>query len=83
MILFSNFTCFASSEVLDYLKVFAVVVDQLLSHMIFIAKALYLAGFRRFGPANTFIHTDDDVNKPQFANWGYPTPLFDVFSLVA
>ena len=49
----------------------------------FIAKALYLAGFRRFGPANTFIHTDDDVNKPQFANWGYPVPLFDVFSLVA
>ena len=48
-----------------------------------IGKALLLAGFRRFGPANSFIHADDDINKPQFANWGYPNPLFDVFRLVA
>lgn len=48
-----------------------------------IAKELYLAGFRRFGPANTFIHTDDDASKPQMVNWGYPNPIFNVFSLFA
>ncbi len=48
-----------------------------------IAKALLTAGFVRFGAGKTFIHVDDDRGKPQFANWGYPNPLFDVFKLVA
>jgi zinc D-Ala-D-Ala carboxypeptidase len=37
-----------------------------------IAKALYAAGFRRFGIANTFIHVDNDLTKPPGAVWGYP-----------
>ena len=36
-----------------------------------IAKALYAAGFRRIGIANTFIHADNDPTKAP-AIWGYP-----------
>lgn len=35
-------------------------------------KALYKAGFRRFGVANSFIHADNDSTKNN-AVWGYPS----------
>ncbi len=35
-----------------------------------IAKALYAAGFRRFGFANSYIHVDNDPSKP-VAIWNY------------
>jgi len=38
-----------------------------------IAKALYTVGFRRFGIGSTFIHVDNDINKPYPAVWGYPS----------
>jgi len=35
-----------------------------------IIQGLVRAGFRRIGMANTFIHVDNDPNKPE-AYWGY------------
>mgnify|MGYP000492272052 CR=1 FL=1 len=34
-------------------------------------KALYQAGFRRFGIGTTFIHIDDDPEKPKEVCWIY------------
>lgn len=36
-----------------------------------ILKSLYMAGFRRLGIANGFIHADNDPTLPQ-SIWGYP-----------
>lgn len=38
-------------------------------------KALYKAGFRRFGVASSFIHVDNDPTKND-AVWGYPNTLW-------
>jgi uncharacterized protein YcbK (DUF882 family) len=37
-----------------------------------ILNALKKAGFTRIGVANTFIHADDDADKPQNVIWTYP-----------
>jgi len=36
-----------------------------------IMEALIGAGFNRFGVAKTFIHVDDDPNKPRKVTWVY------------
>lgn len=49
-----------------------------------IVKALYDAGFRRFGIGKNFVHADNDPNKPTPAVWFYEpltTLPFDPFNL--
>lgn len=41
-----------------------------------ILKALYKAGFRRFGIGAGYVHADNDSSKPQNVIWYYPqTPV--------
>lgn len=49
------------------------------------AKALYEAGFRRFGIYKTFIHVDNDPSKPSPALWtgqGLSNPPFNPADLI-
>lgn len=48
-----------------------------------ILKALYQAGFRRFGIGNSFIHVDNDSSKPQNAVWGYPSTSYTITKIAA
>ena len=50
-------------------------------NQILILRALRLAGFKRFGVYNNFIHVDNDPSKTQFVAWGTKSKDINPFNL--
>lgn len=48
-----------------------------------VLKALYQAGFRRFGVGKNFVHADNDSSKSQNVVWGYPTTNWTIEQIAA